>query len=383
MSSSNIQFITNQRDFESCLGSLSSSNVLAMDTEFVRTNTFYPNLGLLQLGDGDGCFLIDPLEVTDWSPFKSMLSDASKHFIVHSAGEDLNLLWAEFGVLPANLIDTQIACGLTGLGFSLSYQALVAELLDIELEKSETRSDWLRRPLTDSQLDYAALDVLHLHEIWDHLRTKLEQLKRLDWLAEESTALKLITMAAEDSSNWETLCCDLSNAWKLSEPALKNLQLVCYWRELEARERNKPRNWIGSDRDLVIVAKDCCRPGKTIAQQIHDNPDLDKRFKSRYGSKLSTLLEYPEWQLVELDARDLNRPLPPVMRNALKACQKIIRARAEQLDLAPELLGRKRQIVQLLQDVQKEGLQAWPGVFSGWREQILAADLKPVLERAL
>ena len=123
--------------------------VLAIDTEFVRTNTFYPKAGLIQLADENGICLIDPIMIEDLTPLAETLSNPAITWVVHSGSEDLILLLTQFGSLPRHVFDTQIAAAYLGFGFSLSYQALVNEVLHYHVEKGETRSNWLRRPLSD------------------------------------------------------------------------------------------------------------------------------------------------------------------------------------------------------------------------------------------
>ena len=156
-----IKYIETQAALEDSCRYWLTLSVIALDTEFMRTNTFYPKLGLLQVADDNQCYLIDPLKINDWSCFTSVLTNPGCEIVLHSAGEDLVTLLVAFGQLPDVLFDTQIASAYAGLGFSLSYQALVRGLIGRELPKDQTRSDWLKRPLSESQLKYAANDVCY------------------------------------------------------------------------------------------------------------------------------------------------------------------------------------------------------------------------------
>ncbi|HEY0892485.1 MAG TPA: ribonuclease D, partial [Cellvibrio sp.] len=135
---------------------------IAVDTEFMRSDTFYPIAGLLQIGDGKGCYLIDPLAIKNLAPLRELMLDTAVTKVLHSCSEDLEVFQRWLGVVPAPLFDTQIAAAFAGLGFSLGYSGLVKNLLTIEIPKDETRSDWLQRPLSVAQLNYAALDVAHM-----------------------------------------------------------------------------------------------------------------------------------------------------------------------------------------------------------------------------
>ena len=138
---------------------------VALDTEFMRVDTFYPIAGLLQVGDGQRAYLVDPLVVKDWAPFAELLEDPAVTKVLHSCSEDLEVFLRLTGALPAPLFDTQLAAGYLNIGFSMGYSRLVKEVLDIDLPKGETRSDWLQRPLSETQISYAAEDAQHLAEV--------------------------------------------------------------------------------------------------------------------------------------------------------------------------------------------------------------------------
>src|SRR5690554_2975724 len=131
---------------------------VAIDTEFVRTETYFPIAGLIQVGDGRHAYLIDPLQITDWSALVQVLEEPSVVKVLHACSEDLEVFQHLCGALPAPLFDTQIAAAYLGMDFSMSYSRLVSSLLHVDLPKEETRSDWLRRPLSPEQLQYAVED---------------------------------------------------------------------------------------------------------------------------------------------------------------------------------------------------------------------------------
>jgi len=176
------------------LGSLLSDNrhhpLVAIDTEFRRRDTFFPQVALLQVCWGDEPYLIDPLQLDDVSALRAFLTDPSQTKLIHSASEDLEVFSHWLGVLPAPLFDTQRAAALLGLGAGQSYRALVAHFFDIELPKDETQSDWLQRPLSNAQAQYAAQDVSYLHPMGVQLQNRAMELNRLDWILEEGARLR-------------------------------------------------------------------------------------------------------------------------------------------------------------------------------------------------
>ena len=146
---------------------------VALDTEFMRVDTFYPIAGLLQVGDGQRAYLIDPLLIRDWQPFAALLENPALLKVLHACSEDLEVLLRLTGSLPAPLFDTQLAAAYLNLGFSMGYSRLVQAVLGIELPKGETRSDWLQRPLSETQVSYAAEDAVHLAEVYRQLAPQL------------------------------------------------------------------------------------------------------------------------------------------------------------------------------------------------------------------
>lgn len=351
---------------------------LAIDTEFLRTNTFYPKIGLLQITDDNCCYLIDPLGISDWSVFSDLLTNSQCCFVIHSCSEDLNLLQTFLGCIPANLFDTQLAAAFLGLGFSLSYQALVNEILGITVAKGETRSDWTKRPLTEAQILYAATDVRYLLRLQKILSRQLVEKDTLEWFEAECIRQKTIATTSEIEKLWESVYAGVSNAWKLNDRALEILQRLCYWREQIARSKNKPRNWIAKDKDLLILASELAELEEISLGALMSIPRVDRRFLSRHGNELHRLVNSVESGLEPINRELLNKPLNSGLRKKLKQCQKIVDDKAQQLQMAPELLGRKRQLLDFLHNFERSGQMQWSGELSGWRREVLEPEFAPV-----
>jgi ribonuclease D len=356
------------------------SESLALDTEFMRTNTFYPKLGLLQVGDGQRCTLIDPLGINEWQPFLDLLQNPDIEIVVHSAGEDLNLLLTSFGCLPARLFDTQMAAAFLGMGFSLSYQALALELMDKEIDKGETRSDWLQRPLSDAQLRYAALDVRYLLQMRNMLAEELATTSKQIWFEEDCRQLLSTAREFESEDNWAMLYTGISNAWRLNARALAMLQRLCIWREHEARKKNRPRNWIAKDAELLILAHEASRwPGAEL-EKLLALKDIQPGLLKHRGRKLLEVM-FAEEQASDEDnsLQAAPAPLSPEYRNLLKRLQQHTRNRAEALDMAPELLARKRQLLAMLDTGSTPPRLHWQGDMAGWRREQLEEGFSKVL----
>ena len=168
---------------------------IALDTEFVRTRTYYPQLGLIQLFDGEHLALIDPLGITDWSPLKAILRDPSITKFLHAGSEDLEVFLNVFGELPQPLIDTQILAAFCGRPMSWGFASMVEEYSGVTLDKSESRTDWLARPLTERQCEYAAADVWYLLPITAKLMVETEA---SGWLPAALDECRLMQMRRQE-----------------------------------------------------------------------------------------------------------------------------------------------------------------------------------------
>lgn len=370
--------VDSQQTFVSCCERWNSVLALAVDTEFMRTNTFYPRLGLLQVADGDAVYLVDPLCIEDWAPFKSLLADPRRVIVMHSAGEDLTVFQTTFDDLPRNLFDTQIAAAYLDKGFSLSYQALVKEIMGVEIPKDETRSDWLQRPLSESQQRYAALDVEYLLEIRERLTSSLHAQGMYKWFEEDSEQVLATAVAQEDKSNWEHYYEKVSNAWRLNQRELELLQQLCFWRELEARRRNKPRNWIAKDADLFEIAQVFAADHDLAYENWRQVKAVNQGFIRHNGDRLIEIFRQPLTTSGASNA-SLPPPLPPNQRNMLKKLRQLVVTKAEALGIAPELLARNRWITDLLQNSLAGTEEIWPESLRGWRQQILEPEFSAVL----
>jgi len=351
---------------------------IAFDSEFIRTDTFFPKPGLYQLNDGDRTYLVDPLTVHDWQAFKQLLSGDAV-IIMHSCGEDLGLLRHALETLPARLFDTQRAASFAGYDYSLSYQALVKAELDVELPKGETRSNWLRRPLAETQLEYAALDVKYLVELQGRLLDKLDALDRLAWFEADCQDMLLNVNDEWDRSNWESAYQNFGAAWQLDDGALSLLQKLAYWREVTARERDKPRNWIAKDQELLALASRLPDQVTITQQDIERAEVFSGRFVERNARSIAGVIKQDHVFQHAPRRELLTRPLNNSARKQLKMLQKMTRELAEKLALSPELLARKRLWVELLENRQRSNEEYWPDGLNNWRRELLEAGVNKIL----
>ncbi|HET6546357.1 MAG TPA: ribonuclease D [Rhodanobacteraceae bacterium] len=335
----------------------SASDVLGLDTEFMRVDTFVPKLALLQLAADGHIALIDPLGGIDCAPLARVLANARRCCVMHSAGEDLEALATILPNGPGRLFDTQIAAAFAGLGAGLGYQKLVRELTGVELAKAETRSDWLRRPLTPNQLDYAAQDVIHLPVLHAGLSVRLDQRGYSDWLAEDCA--RMVERAAHREPDSEPQIA-LSGAagWPRERQAL--LRRVLRWRDRAARTLNRPRPWILDDAHALGL----------VARPPADGNELFERSKglrALRGAQRAELLDTLRAPLApeELEFAPIPGALTAADKRALAPLREFVAGRATELDLPPGLLCARRHLEALLMTGR------WPTALDGWRRGIL------------
>lgn len=286
---------------------------------------------------------------------------------------------AAMQLVPSPVFDTQIAAAILNEGFGNSYQALVMHYLNLDLPKEETRSDWLQRPLRDKQCHYAALDVACLPAIYQIQRDALEEQGRMEWLQEEC-ALQIFQYHNELSEDFSRYYLNMRGAWQLDREQLNVLQKLAQWRELRARKRDKPRNWIIKDKQLIDIAKLC--PVQLI--QLQEIDDLGNSFLRHEGEELISLvsraIEMPEDALPEL----LPKPLDGKAKSQLKRGQQFAEKKADELALPVEMLIRKRWLISLLQnaralesatDISAIEDAILPEELKGWRRELLLPGL--------
>ncbi|WP_346839045.1 ribonuclease D [Microbulbifer sp. SAOS-129_SWC] len=344
-------------------------SAVALDTEFMRSRTFYPQPALVQIGDGERCYLIDNLAIDDLQPLRELLVDERVTKIMHSCSEDLETLERLLGIIPAPIFDTQIAAAMTGMGAGLGYAATVKTLLNIDLPKSETRSDWLQRPLSEAQQNYAALDVAWLPLVYGVLIRRLRELERIEWLHEDCEGL---VSAARNPQPPELYYQRVKGAWRLRGKQLAALQDLCAWREREARLRDVPRNHLLKEGVCLSLAQQLPRHVATMAQ-----PGLEGRTLREFGD---TLLQIVQRAAERADAPPaLPQPLSRRQGEWLKLLRKTVSSVAEQRGLPPEILVRKKELEQLVQAQQPQ----LEGRLCGWRGDVVGAPLLETLRAAV
>ena len=365
------QLIESDQALEALLDRARGSDVVVVDTEFMRRNTFFPQVAVVQLCFSGGAadntaWLIDPLQIEHTEPLAQLLEDPDVIKVLHSASEDLEVFQSWLGVLPRPLFDTQRAAALAGMEFGMGYRALVLELCQEDLPKGETRSDWLQRPLTESQCHYAAQDVSWLLSAYRILERRLRELGRIDWVLEDGEeATRSLATASPDYYR------RIKNAWKLSPRQLAVLIAVCDWREETARVKDKPRSWIIDDKACYQLALE--QP--LSFQELRAQVELPPQALRRYGD---TLVELVNLQQALRDSElppQLPAPLNVTQRKQLKSLKDRTAEIAAGLGVPPQILVASRDFDILLR-IGEGADTPEPGYWNGWRQARVIGPLK-------
>ena len=361
-------FINQQPDLDALCEVIGANGSIALDTEFVRTRTYTPHLGLVQIAAGGNAVCIDPLAELDYADLWQLLFDPQRVIVMHSATQDLEVLWFHCGNIINNLIDTQVCAAFLGYQPQIGYAGLVADLAGVTLSKEQTRTDWTRRPLTEEQLDYAAKDVVYLDGMHGLLRERLEEAGRYEWAVEDSLALCRSALYEPDTAG----------AWRriksipfLPGPEQARARALAEWREERAVKLDKPRRWVMDDKALLAIAT--ANPDDERA--LGKLPDVPDGLARRQGNRLMKVLQAANSDYNDNPHRYVQQ-FPD--READKALSKklgsIVRTKAEELGLPAEIVGSKREITALMRGDESSRL------LSGWRGEQVGDDLLAALK---
>ncbi|RWR03792.1 ribonuclease D [[Pantoea] beijingensis] len=348
-------------------------SALALDTEFVRTRTYYPRLGLIQLYDGEKLSLIDPLSITEWTPFEDLLSDARVIKFLHAGSEDLEVFINEFGVMPQPMIDTQILAAFSGRPMSCGFATLVESFTGIALDKSESRTDWMARPLTERQCDYAAADVFYLLPIAHKLVAEAQD---AGWMDAALSECELLCQRRSDILLPEDAWRDISNAWQLRPRQLAALQLMAAWRLDLAREKDMAVNFVVREENLWKVAR--FMPGSLGELDHLGLNGHEIRFHGK--TLIGFVAQATAMAEDQLPMSLINIIDHPNYKQAFKALKALVVTTSEQSGLSQELLASRRQINQLLSwHWRIKPRERLPELLFGWRGVLMETGIKEVL----
>ena len=350
------EYIDNTQKLNDLLARLEHAEWVTLDTEFIREKTYYPRLCLIQIASADVLACIDPLQIPDLQPFLQWLRDPRRIKVLHAAWQDLEIFYhLGNGALPAPIFDTQIAAAVLGMGDQLGYGRLVENLLGVVLDKSQSRTDWSRRPLTPAQLEYAIDDVRYLRDVYQQLRQQLEKLGRLKWL--DKPFQKLAdpnTYAIDPRSSWERV-----RGLQILKPhQLAILREIAAWREERALHKDIPRRWILSDEILLDMA----RMQPDSAQGLRHIRGLsDEQIERHGGEWLSCIARgkaIPKSEYPQLPRR---RKLDANMSVVADLLMALLNQIANEHGISAQMIATRQQIEKMLEEGRVTLADYWRG----------------------
>jgi len=359
-----MRIVTTQAELKALISELEGAPYLALDTEFLRDQTYWPKLCLLQIASPTVAAIVDPLiEGLDLAPLYELLKSPDIVKVLHAARQDIEIFHQQGGLIPDPLFDTQVAAMVCGFGDAASYETLARRIAGVEIDKSARFTDWSRRPLSNRQLEYALADVTHLRKIYETLAAELKREGRESWVAEEIQALKSADLYALDPAN----------AWKRLKPRthskrfLAMIASLAAWREREAQTRDIPRNRVLKDEALLEIA---AHPPDS-AEGLERIRAIPKGFAaSRSGKALMEAIaqgrEAPAPEPLEGEKSRRKREPSQAAIDLLKT---LLRLRAEEANVAPRLIANAQDIENLAA-FEEEGVAA----LHGWRAEVFGND---------
>ncbi|MCB6563376.1 ribonuclease D [Gordonibacter urolithinfaciens] len=365
-------YIATQENLAAFVERARSSSVLAIDTEFLREKTYYAKLCLLQMATDDEVVIVDPFEMDDLSVMAPLLEDERIVKLFHAAGQDLEIILREVGVLPRPVFDTQIAAALLGHTQQIGYAALVHAECGVSLKKIDSFTDWSRRPLSASQRDYAADDVVYLPRLYAGMRAALEEKGRLHWLDHDFEEL---SDPARYEANERERFRRLKRVSQLSRRQLSAAREVAAWRELEAQRRDVPRKWVVTDEQIVEA---CKREARTI-DELFMVRGLSDRLSTKDAravvSLISSALSAPPDTWPELDRCGKSEPNVDAELDLMSA---LVRLRAKENGIAFPTLASHDDLARVARGY-REGVD----LLRGWRRAIVGEELLELLDGRL
>ena len=364
-------YIDTQSEFESFVQSAQEADVLAIDTEFMREKTYYPRLCLLQMATDEQVVIVDPFQIEDLTILSGLLSDNRIMKVFHAGRQDIEIMLREVGFVPHPLFDTQIAATLMGHVQQIGLAALISSIMGIQLKKSDSFTDWARRPLSQSQINYAADDVRYLPQIYRTMSNQLAKTNRLHWLNSDFEALA-------DESKYTTdpreRYIHLKRVSQLSRPQLSAARELAAWREQKAQSCDIPRKWVLTDEQVVEA---CRREARTIDELMMVrgiSEKLSTKDARTVAAAIATGLDLPRNQMPTLVRSQRNEANVDAEVDALNV---IVTMRARENNIALQTLASQKELVEVARghrDVE---------VLKGWRREIVGNELIAFMEGKL
>ncbi len=365
-------YVTEAEELKALVARLRQAPVVGIDTEFMRERTYYARLCLIQLATDDIQAIVDPLSIEDLSPLCDLFADQAVTKVLHAGSQDLEIFYRVCGHATAPVFDTQVAATLAGFPQQTGYGALVQEIFGVKLDKGDSYTDWAKRPLSDTQVEYALNDVRYLPEMYRRLIAKLEDGGRVEWLAADFERLA-------DSTTYEIVP---EEQWRrvkrissLNRRQLAVAREVAAWRETQAMRRDVPKRWVVGDESIVEIAR---RMPKS-PQELRDIRGVgDKVGKGAVSGLLAAVARGVSASDDDLPSLAKRRRLSGDVDGAVDLMVALVRLRAREHGVAMPLLA-SRDDLERLAGGDREGHP----LLEGWRKAMVGSELVELLDGSL
>lgn len=368
-------YITTQEELNTLCERLVSCDMLALDTEFVREKTYFHRLGLIQVAGNGIAAVIDPILIPDIEPFLKLVKNPDILKVFHAARQDLEILFRLCGDVVKPVFDTQVAASVVGWGSQISFAKVVQKVVGKTIHKTETYTDWCRRPLSKGQIDYALNDVIYLVPVYEKLCRVLKKLDRYDWLNGEFKVLEDPKSFRGPEPGKQYL--KIKNIRHLKPRNLGVLNELALWRENEAMKRDCLPKSVVRDEPLVEIARQTPRDIEGFASIRGMYPKEVHKSGKEILEVIARGLSIPDDQLPVLPEPDGYSARRGV-EELLAACVQI---RAEELKIEPSILADRKQIHSFVKsfDDKDETLEDH-FLFQGWRKESVGTMLYSILK---
>ena len=346
-----------------------TSPYMAIDTEFLREKTYYARLCLIQVAIEGEVAIIDPFAIKDITLLNDALTSPDVVKIFHASSQDIEILYHETGVVPRPVFDTQIAAALLGKSQQASYSSLVSSYCSVNLPKKDSFTDWSQRPLKDSQIRYAADDVVYLPQIYYDMVEVLNEKNRLHWLDE---AFEEISSPEKYEIKPEERYRKLRRVNQLNAQQMAAAREFAAWRELKAQKINVPRKWIVSDEQIVEA---CRREARTIDElfMVRGMRESLRAEDARQAvACIKKGLSCPKEQLPQVHEKPKNEHNVDIVVDLMNA---VVHLRARENRIAPQTLAPQAELMKLARGHDDEC-----ELLKGWRYKVIGKELKELLK---
>lgn len=367
--------ITDPKELGQLCDRLRLAEFIGIDTEFVSEDTFYPELCLIQISTRDEMAVVDTMAIEDVTEFWKMLVEGDHVTVLHAGREELNFMLRSVGKSPRKLFDVQIAAGFCSNEYPSAYGSIVNKFLGIQPAKGEQRTDWRKRPLTKSQINYALEDVRHLLPLYDNLRGTLIERDRLSWFEEEMDSWQKEVVEASTRKDWRRV----SGIGKLGPQSLAVIRELWHWRYEEAKRRNRPQRRLLRD-DLMVE----------IAKRKVDSPDrlmgirgLERSGAKRNADELAACVRRGLENPVKRDDSRRRKQIPPQLNLLGQFLAPALASVCRHAEIAASLAGTASDVRELV--AHKMGFvpadeDNLPVLAQGWREELVGKLIEDLLD---